>query len=115
MHRPQIDLDPTDQQRVEDYAEKHGLRMSRAYADLLTYALDEQVGPSDDELRDAYRENAEQAREINREWRHVSTEANQHLDEPAKLDSEAAQPSAEQDSEDTHDNDYEADHDHGDE
>jgi len=114
MHRPQIDLSSADQQRVEEYAERHGLRMSRAYADLLTYALDEQVGPSDNELRDAYRENAEQAREINREWRHVSTEANQHLDEPAKLDSEAAQPSAEHDNEHTHNHDHEANPDHGD-
>jgi antitoxin component of RelBE/YafQ-DinJ toxin-antitoxin module len=90
MLRPQIDLDATDQQRVEEYAEEHGLRMSRAYADLLNYALDEQVGPTDEELRNAYQENAEQAREINREWAHVSTEANQYLDDPAELDDEAA-------------------------
>jgi hypothetical protein len=48
MHRPQIDLDSTDQQRIEQYAENHGLRMSRAYADLLTYALDEQTEPTDE-------------------------------------------------------------------
>lgn len=90
MLRPQIDLDAADQQRVEEYAEEHGLRMSRAYADLLTYALDEQVGPTDEELRNAYRDNADRAREINAEWEHVSAEANQYLDDPAELDDDAA-------------------------
>jgi|AntDeeMetagen134_2_1112570.scaffolds.fasta_scaffold03526_2 hypothetical protein len=32
------------------------LRMSHAYIGLLTYALDEQVNPSDEELQNAYRE-----------------------------------------------------------
>lgn len=46
--------------------------------------LDEEMGPSDDELEAAYRENAEQARRVNDEWEHVSTEANQYLgDAPA--------------------------------
>ena len=57
--------------------------MPRAYAELLSFALDERVGPSDDELRAAYRENRETAREVNEEWEHVSTEANQYLDDPA--------------------------------
>lgn len=41
--------------------------------------LDEAMGPSDDELAQAYRENAENARQMNDEWSDVSTEANQHL------------------------------------
>ncbi|MCL7417445.1 MAG: hypothetical protein M8354_06360 [Halalkalicoccus sp.] len=43
--------------------------------------LDEEMGPSDDELAEAYRENAENARQMNEEWSNVSTEANQHLGE----------------------------------
>lgn len=92
MLRPQIDLDATDQQRVEEYAEEHGLRMSRAYADLLTYALNERVGPTDEELRAAYRDNADRGREINAEWEHVSAEANQYLDDPTQLDDAAGTP-----------------------
>jgi hypothetical protein len=99
MLRPQIDLDATDQQRVEEYAEEHGLRMSRAYADLLTYALDERVGPTDEELRAAYRDNADRGREINAEWEHVSAEANQYLDDPANRDGESTH-------KDDHDHDY---------
>lgn len=101
MLRPQIDLDATDQQRVEEYAEEHGLRMSRAYADLLTYALDERVGPTDEELRAAYRDNADRGREINAEWEHVSAEANQYLDDLTELDDNEAGTSDEGDGEDT--------------
>lgn len=43
--------------------------------------LDEAMNPSDDELAQAYQENAEQASEINEEWQHVSGEANQYLGE----------------------------------
>lgn len=43
--------------------------------------LDEAMGPSDDELAQAYRENTEQAREMNEEWSNVSLEANQYLGE----------------------------------
>jgi hypothetical protein len=53
-------------------------------------------------LRDAYQENAEQASEINAEWEHVSTEANQHLDEPPEIDDDL-------DADDEH----EGDHEHG--
>ena len=46
--------------------------------------LDEAMGPSDDELEAAYRENAEQARQAADNWEHVSSEANQYLgDAPA--------------------------------
>ena len=82
MVRPQIDLGSPDQRRVEQFAEEQGLRMPRAYAELLKFALDERVGPSDDELRAAYRNNRATARKVNEEWEHVSTEANQYLDDP---------------------------------
>ncbi|KYH24188.1 hypothetical protein HAPAU_36590 [Halalkalicoccus paucihalophilus] len=39
------------------------------------------MDPSDDELAQAYRENAENAQQVNDEWSDVSTEANQHLSE----------------------------------
>lgn len=40
MPRPRIDLDPADHDRVEEYADEHGLRMSRAFADLICIGLD---------------------------------------------------------------------------
>lgn len=49
--------------------------------------LDEHLGPSDDELAQAYQENAEQARETNEAWEHASIEANQHLDDASDGDS----------------------------
>ncbi|WP_331232285.1 hypothetical protein [Natronorarus salvus] len=36
---------------------------------------------NDEELAEAYRENAENARSINEEWGDISTKANQHLGE----------------------------------
>lgn len=41
--------------------------------------LDEAMGPSEDDLAQAYRENAEQARETNEAWNNVSLEANQYV------------------------------------
>lgn len=50
--------------------------------------LDKEMGPSDDELAQAYRENAENARQTNDEWSDVSVEANRHLGEnPVENDS----------------------------
>lgn len=50
--------------------------------------LDEAMGPSDDDLAQAYRENAENARRMNDEWSDVSIEANLHLGEdPLENDS----------------------------
>lgn len=90
MIRAKIDLSDTDRQRVKEYAAANGLRMSRAYGELIDYALDEKLEPSDEELRRAYRKNAEHAREVNREWQHVSDEANQYLDDTPELDAEDA-------------------------
>ena len=42
-------------------------------------AIDEQMSPSEEELAQAYRENAEHAAETNEQWSNVSTEANDHL------------------------------------
>jgi len=46
---------------------------------LVQEAIDEQMYPTDDELAQAYRENADHAAETNEEWSNVSTEANDHL------------------------------------
>lgn len=42
--------------------------------------------PTDEELAQAYRENAEQTRELNDEWRNVSREATQHLGDESTSD-----------------------------
>lgn len=75
-------------QRVKEYADAKGLRISQAYGELIDYALDEKLEPSEMELRRAYRENAEQAREVNREWQHISHEANQYLGDAPEIDAE---------------------------
>ncbi len=40
LPRPRIDLSDEEQQHVKEYAERHGLRMPRAYADLVRAGLD---------------------------------------------------------------------------
>ena len=40
MPRPRIDLDDEDEERVEKYARKHGLRKPRAYGELIQKGLD---------------------------------------------------------------------------
>jgi post-segregation antitoxin (ccd killing protein) len=46
---------------------------------LVQEVIDEEMGPSEDELAQAYQENATHAAETNELWSNVSTEANQHL------------------------------------
>jgi cytochrome c551/c552 len=41
--------------------------------------LDEEMGPSSEDLAQAYRENADHAAETNEQWKHASTEADEHL------------------------------------
>jgi hypothetical protein len=41
--------------------------------------LDEQMGPSEEALAEAYRDNADHAAETAAEWEAVSSEANDHL------------------------------------
>lgn len=38
--RPRIDIDDATLERVVDYASAEGVRMDRAYADLITHGLD---------------------------------------------------------------------------
>lgn len=40
MPRPRIDIDDETHQRVEEYAHQKGLRMPRAYAELIVKGLD---------------------------------------------------------------------------
>lgn len=40
--RPRIDLSDDDEERVEQYANRHGIRMRRAYAELIRKALDQE-------------------------------------------------------------------------
>lgn len=46
---------------------------------LVQEVIDEEMGPTDDELAQAYQENAAHAAETNERWSNVSTEANQYL------------------------------------
>lgn len=39
MARPRIDIDPDTKEEVEQYAEDNGLRMPRAYAELIEEGL----------------------------------------------------------------------------
>ena len=48
---------------------------------LVQETIDEEMGPTDDELAAAYRENAAHAKEMNDQWEAVSREANDHLGE----------------------------------
>lgn len=58
-----------------EWVQQRGVNLSQ----FVQERIDEEMGPSDDELAQAYRENAENARQMNAEWSDVSTEANQHL------------------------------------
>ncbi|WP_227379445.1 hypothetical protein [Haladaptatus halobius] len=44
LPRPRIDLSDEEQQRVREYADEHGLRMPRAYADLVRAGLEAENG-----------------------------------------------------------------------
>lgn len=59
------------------WVREHDVNLSR----LVQERIDEEMGPTDDDLAAAYRDNAENAREMNDEWSGVSAEANQHLGE----------------------------------
>jgi hypothetical protein len=60
-----------------EWVRTHNVNLSQ----FVQQQLDEAMKPSDEELAEAYRENAENARSMNEEWSDVSTEANQHLGE----------------------------------
>ena len=65
-----------------EWIEEQGLNLSQFVQD----RLDEERGPSEEELEAAYAENAERAREISSEWQYASDEANERLSEPAEID-----------------------------
>ena len=88
MTRIDIDFQPRQRDRIKQYAETHGLRLSRAYADLLDSGLAAEQEPTDEELANAYRDAAEEGKRINKEWQHVSQEANQYLGEPPEIDAD---------------------------
>ena len=61
----------------EEWVDKQDVNLSQLVQD----AIDEEMGPTEDELAAAYQANADHAAETNEEWSAVSTEANQHLGE----------------------------------
>lgn len=58
-----------------EWVENSGVNLSN----LVQQAIDEAMGPTEDELAQAYRENAEHAATENEDWAAVSREANDHL------------------------------------
>lgn len=48
---------------------------------LVRETIDDAMAPGDEELAEAYRENADHAAEVNQLWSNVSNEANRHLGE----------------------------------
>ncbi|WP_276258980.1 hypothetical protein [Haloglomus litoreum] len=59
-----------------EWVEQAGINLSQ----LVQETIDEEMGPSEEDLAAAYAENAEQAAEIAEEWSEASREANEHLD-----------------------------------
>lgn len=60
-----------------EWIEEEGINLSR----LVQETIDEEMRPTDHELADAYRANADHAAETAEEWAGVSREANDHLDD----------------------------------
>lgn len=60
-----------------EWVEEHDVNLSH----LVQETIDEEMGPTEEELAEAYRENAEHAAATNDEWDEVSQEANDHLGE----------------------------------
>lgn len=58
-----------------EWIQQRGVNLSQFVQD----HIDEKMGPTEDELAQAYRENAENAHQMNEDWSNVSEEANQHL------------------------------------
>ena len=61
-----------------EWIERERINLSQ----LVQETIDQEMGPTDDELASAYRENADHAAETNEQWQNVSQEANDHLGEP---------------------------------
>lgn len=75
IHTPMERKNITIREDQSDWVQQRGVNLSQ----FVQQQLDEAMGPSDDDLAQAYRENAENARQMNAEWSDVSTEANQYL------------------------------------
>lgn len=58
-----------------DWIEEYNVNLSQ----FVQSAIDEEMGPTDDELAQAYQENADHAALTNEVWANVSDEANEHL------------------------------------
>lgn len=67
----------TIREAQSEWIEQERINLSQ----LVQEAIDQEMGPTDDELAAAYQENAEHAAETNEQWQHVSQEANDHLGE----------------------------------
>ena len=61
-----------------EWVDKEDINLSQ----LVQSAIDDQMPPSEEELAEAYQENADHAATTNEDWEHTSTEANEHLGEP---------------------------------
>lgn len=73
----------TTHDKQAEWVEQMGLNLSQFVQSRLDEAMRD---PSDDELAVAYAENAEQARETNREWAPASKEATERLGEPSEME-----------------------------
>jgi post-segregation antitoxin (ccd killing protein) len=58
-----------------EWIDEQGINLSQ----LVQETIDEEMNPTDEELAEAYQENASHATEVNDQWSSVSTEANEQL------------------------------------
>jgi post-segregation antitoxin (ccd killing protein) len=58
-----------------EWIERRNINLSQ----LVQETIDEEMGPSEEELADAYKQNADHAAETTEQWDGVSREANDHL------------------------------------
>lgn len=61
-----------------EWIEEQGINLSQ----LVQETIDEEMGPTEEELAAAYQENASHAADVNDKWSSVSREANEHLGDP---------------------------------
>ncbi len=73
MERKNITIRPAH----SDWIQENDVNLSQ----FVQERIDDEMGPSDEEIAQAYRDNAENAHEMNERWSNVSKEANQHLGE----------------------------------
>ena len=61
-------------------ADKEDIDLSQ----LVQSAIDDQIPLSEEDLAEAYQDNADYAATVNEDWKHVSAEANEHLGDPPR-------------------------------